>query len=139
MGCSKMHKLFIVAVLTFSIASTALSCFTPQWDIFVISAIPNNIVVHIKSGDDDLGNHTIPFNENYTWSFCDRFVGQTVFYSYFWWGSRFKSLDLFNKNIEHICFLYNMHNQHCYWLVKPDGFYVSAYPDKLQTIIDHWD
>lgn len=133
-----MHNLFIFAISIYLIASVALSCvFTSKWDILVKSAIPDDIVVHIKSGDDDLGNHTIPFVGNYSWSFCENFGGNTLFYGYFWWGSRFQSLALFDNTISNICFL-NVTIEHCYWIVRPDGFYVKALPSGPGELIKTW-
>ncbi|KAJ0920453.1 putative plant self-incompatibility S1 [Helianthus annuus] len=79
----------------------------------------------VNHGDDDLGNHTIPFKGNYNWSFCSRGDHRTLFYGYFWWGSKFQSLDLFNKELENHCSLNKAGRQHCYWWVRPDGFFVS--------------
>ncbi|KAI3790676.1 hypothetical protein L2E82_03899 [Cichorium intybus] len=138
MRSSTMHNLFIFSISIYLIASVALSCvFTSKWDVFVISAISDDIVVHIKSGDDDLGNHTIPFVGNYNWSFCENVRGNTLFYGYFWWGSRFQSLDLFDKSIEKKCSL-NVTTEHCYWFVKPDGFYVNALPSGGGELIKTW-
>ncbi|KAK9052570.1 hypothetical protein SSX86_029199 [Deinandra increscens subsp. villosa] len=123
-----MDTVFILLILSSLIASKTHACFiTGKWDLFVMSNITDNIVAHIKSGDDDLGNHTIPFNGNYNWSFCDRLDGRTLFYGYFWWGSKSQSLALFDNKIREPCSLPKEGTQHCYWLVRPDGFYVSPY------------
>ncbi|CAI9285351.1 unnamed protein product [Lactuca saligna] len=138
MRSSTMHNLFIFAILTYPIASTAFSCaFTPKWNISVISAVPNDLVFHIKSGDDDLGNHTIPFVGIYSWGFCEKAGGGTLFYAYFWWGSKFQSIDLFDGAIKKICYL-GGDTQYCYWFVKPDGFYVNPYPSGGGTFIKGW-
>lgn len=128
---SAMHKLFIFTILTYAFAPVTQACwFTTKWEMSVTNNITDNIVAHIKSGDDDLGNHTLPFKGNYDWSFCDRFDGHTLFYAYFWWGSKFQSMALFDDNIRKICARNKGGAQHCNWLVQPDGFYASAYPDR---------
>ncbi|KAI3697518.1 hypothetical protein L6452_30611 [Arctium lappa] len=136
-----VHHLFTIVILTYPFASTTDACFMAKWNIYVTSDISDNIIGHIKSGDDDLGNHTIPFRGNYNWSFCDKFFGGTLFYGYFWWGSKFQSLALFDDNLRDIC-AQAQTNQNCYWLVRYDGFYVSAYdkpfPDNNYHFIKPW-
>ncbi|CAI9285363.1 unnamed protein product [Lactuca saligna] len=130
MRFATIHKLFIFYISTFSIASIAHACFAPHWDVYVTNTISDNIVAHIKSKNDDLGNHTIPFNGNYHWSFCEALFGKTLFYAYFWWGSRFQTLALFDEKLEEAyCFIEDLRDQYCYWFVKPDGFYISVSPD----------
>ena len=75
-----MPRHFIFAILSSLAASVTPSCiFTHQWDISVTNNILNeDIIAHIKSWDDDLGNHTIPFKGNYNWSFCERADGHTL-------------------------------------------------------------
>ncbi|KAL8244531.1 hypothetical protein R6Q59_010789 [Mikania micrantha] len=121
-----MHRLLTLLILSLTVSTTQACFITSQWDMFVTNSITDNIVAHVKSRDDDLGNHTIPFNGNYNWSFCDMFDGHTLFYGYFWWGSKFLSLALFDDNIRGLCTLPKGGSQHCYWLVRPEGFYVSA-------------
>ncbi|XP_023756291.1 S-protein homolog 5-like [Lactuca sativa] len=111
--------------------------FTTKWNVSVISALREDLVVHIKSGDDDLGNHTIPYVGNYSWSFCEKVGGHTLFYAYFWWGSKFQSLDLFNEAISKKCYL-NVGTEHCYWFVTPKGFYVDAHPSGGGEFIKGW-
>ena len=80
------------------------ACFLDgKWHVHVMSDISDDIVTHIKSGDDDLGNHTISYNGEYEWEFCSRFDGKTLFYCYFWWGSRYQTLALFDRNVVSIC------------------------------------
>ncbi|PWA95204.1 plant self-incompatibility S1 [Artemisia annua] len=126
-----MNKLFIIFILTCTFASLTHACvFTNKWHIFVMSDMPDNdLIAHVKSGDDDLGIHTIAFRGTYHWSFCQRFDGRTLFYAYFWCGSKFRSLALFDKHIRKVCDRNKEGTQYCYWLVRPDGFFASKRPD----------
>ncbi|XP_023734139.1 S-protein homolog 1-like [Lactuca sativa] len=122
--------------------TTTHACITPKWDLDVINTISDDIFTLIKSRDNNLGNHTLPFNGNYHRSFGERVVGVTPFYSV-WWGSRFQTLNLFNEDVEqNYCYIDGMHDSNCYWFVKPDGFYASAYPnpsgDKVY-FVQHWN
>lgn len=121
-----MRHLFTFVILTYSCASITNACFPERrWRVHVTSDISENINAHIKSGDDDLGNHTIPFNGEYEWSFCNRIDGKTLFYGYFWWGLRSQELALFDTKIVDICAVPAFTNSDCYWSVRPTGFYVS--------------
>ncbi|KAL8267276.1 hypothetical protein R6Q59_004620 [Mikania micrantha] len=133
-----MNILFTLLILSSLIPSIIRACLiTSKWDVFIMSSITDDIIAHIKSGDDDLGNHTIPFNGNYIWSFCDRFDGHTLFYGYFWWGSKSQSLALFDDKLRKPCYQQKRSTQHCYWLVRPDGFFVSAYNRSFSD--DNWE
>lgn len=140
MRSSTIHNLLIFVVLTYPIASTAFACpFTAKWNVSIISVVPNDLVVHIKSGGDDLGkNHTIPFVGNYSWSFCDMLGDHILFYGYFWWGSKFQNLYLFNEAISDK-FFSDVDIEHCYWFVKPEGFYVNNLPSGGGEFIKGWD
>ena len=141
-----MHNVFLLVILASSFSFIADSCtLTKKWDLSVQSTLFGNIVAHIKSGDTDLGNHTIPFGGNYTWSFCARIDGVTLYSGYFWWGLRFQSLALYDNRIRDICSRFQRSDTgHCYWLVTPDGFYVSGDPykggaDPGVVFIKKWD
>ncbi|KAI3668120.1 hypothetical protein L6452_43197 [Arctium lappa] len=132
-----IHYLFIFVILTCSCALITYWCFPDhKWRVHVMSDISDNIVAHIKSGDDDLGSHTLPFNGEYEWSFCNRVDGKTLFYGYFWWGSRYQTLALFDNNILDICAVPAFTNSDCYWSIRPDGFYAS--PSNSPLGDDNW-
>ncbi|KAL7609049.1 hypothetical protein Lser_V15G11071 [Lactuca serriola] len=137
---SAMHNFLIFVLLTYAIAPITHACFMKKWHISVTNNISNgDFVAHIKSGNDDLGNHTIPFEGNYGWSFCDNFFGRTLFYGYFWWGSKFQTLDLFDNDVRKICALPKGGDEYCYWLVQANGFYVSAYSDGDWVFKKSWN
>lgn len=134
-----MHKLLVFVLLTYSIAPITHACVLKKWNVFVTNDISNDIIARIKSGDDNLGDHTIPPEGNYNWSFCDRIFGHTIFYGYFSWGSKFQSLALFDTHIRELCRLPTSGDQHCYWSLRADGFYVSSYPDQGWVFIKPWN
>lgn len=139
----EMRHVFIFVILAYSCVSITYACFLDhKWHVHVMSDISDNIVAHIKSGDDDFGNHTIPFNGEFEWSFCKNFEGKTLYYGYFWWGSRLQELALFDTRILDICALPDYKNFDCYWSVRQDGFYVSGHnntlADKSWEFIKNW-
>ncbi|KAJ9555258.1 hypothetical protein OSB04_009872 [Centaurea solstitialis] len=142
-----MCSLFVLIFLI--ISTSSITYVTPtssvndcvlltRWHVFVTNGISENISVHIRSKDDDLGNRTLPYNGSFDWSFCD--TGRTLFYSQFRWGSKYQTLNLFDANVWRKCDKGKFGTQHCYWLVRPEGFYISrgirgfapTNPDKLR-------
>ncbi|PWA78013.1 plant self-incompatibility S1 [Artemisia annua] len=72
----------------------------------------------------DLGNHTIPYNGIYDWTFCD--TGQNDFTSEFWWASKYKTFNVFDAQAWSVCKTGKFFGtEHCYWLVRADGFYIG--------------
>lgn len=132
----------ICILLVFSFVTPTYSCFIEiHWRIFITNTITDNIVAHVQSGDDDLGNHTIPFNTNYSWEFCRRMDRRTLYFGSFWWGSKFQTFDLYNKDIDRFYHTSDARDDNCYWLVRPDGFWISrrnlAFPDSW-NIMRSW-
>ena len=136
---SPVQNVFLFVLLTYSIASQAEGCFMKRWNIFVTNDMYSDIFVHVRSKDDDLGNHTIPTKANYNFSFCDNFFGKSVFHGDFRWGPRSQSLDLIDDDIRPICALSKGSDEHCYWSVRADGFYVSPYQDRGWVFKRFWN
>lgn len=134
-----MHKgvFFALIISTCYLITTTSSCgfFKTPWTVYITNEVPDDIVVHIKSTDYDLGNHTIAYNQVYILNFCQKLVG-THFHGYFWWGSKYTDLALMDSKIIDICRERGHVNQYCYWLVKPYGFFVSA---SNQTFPNGWE
>ncbi|CAI9275455.1 unnamed protein product [Lactuca saligna] len=138
-----MRSLFICLILAFSIPSITNACFfTPEWKIYIINGTPDNIIMHVRSKDDDLGKHNVPSNGYYDWSFCDRFDGTTTFDAEFWWGQTYDCLEVFSKLARRKCDRFGFRVQYCYWLLRSDGFYISplnvSFPDPLWVFTKPW-
>ncbi|PWA68744.1 plant self-incompatibility S1 [Artemisia annua] len=102
-------------------------CWLGHWSVYIYNAMIDPITVHVKSGDDDLGVHTLAFFDNENWSFCENFWGNTLFYAYFNWnGTRTASFDVWKYDFFKYCSgsLVNPQRR-CVWLVRHDGFYLG--------------
>ncbi|KAL4578466.1 hypothetical protein LXL04_014589 [Taraxacum kok-saghyz] len=115
---------FVLFISICCFLTVTSGCLIKNWTVSITSEIPNDIVVHIKSTDHDLGDHTISAHGIYTWQFCSKLVG-THFTGDFSWGSRHQSLALMDAKISRYCNKRLVGDDECYWLVKPNGFYVS--------------
>ncbi|KAL4580838.1 hypothetical protein LXL04_017043 [Taraxacum kok-saghyz] len=99
-----------------------------EWNVTITNGIQDDAIdVHIKSTDHDLGTHNIPANMAYSWTFFEKIIG-TKFTGDFSEGSRFQSLALVDREIMDHCRNHEVNNvgKLCFWLVKPDGFYLSS-------------
>ena len=46
-----------------------------------------NLNIHCKSKDDDIGHHLLYYNQSFQWSFGTDFLGRTLFFCSFQWGN----------------------------------------------------
>ncbi|KAI3811809.1 hypothetical protein L1987_21541 [Smallanthus sonchifolius] len=104
------------------------ACLFSYWTVFVYNGIKDPITVHVQSGDDDLGNHTLALNDNENWSFCEGATFKTLFYAHFYWNSKTILFDVFDDDTsEKYCAKWKFRKERrCFWLVREDGFYLGA-------------
>ena len=70
--------------------------------------------VHCKSKDDDLGQHLLHINQTFDWSFGPKFWGGTLFFCSFQWGkSPLLYLDAYVEKKD-TC-------EDCHWYIHKDG------------------
>ncbi|KAJ0666831.1 putative plant self-incompatibility S1 [Helianthus annuus] len=134
-----MHHFLLYIILTSSLISITNSCFfTPKWNVYLINDTPDSFAAHVMSKDDDLGNHIVPPNANYYFSFCDRWDRTSQFDAEFWWDKKYQCLGVVNDFARSKCHWL----ARCYWLVRPEGFYVSMYnvsfPRPEWTFVKSW-
>ncbi|KAK4403927.1 S-protein5 [Sesamum angolense] len=110
--------LFIIANLLHAFASdiNRKCVLTPEVFVHVANQLSSDqLTVHCQSKDDDLGIHTFPPNEEYSWSFCDSAVLSTLFYCDISAGSRSKHFDAYTSTTRDVC-----RDNQCNWFVKDD-------------------
>ena len=72
-----------------------------------------DITVHCKSGDDDLGQHVLPYGGTYTFQFRPK--GSSLFYCSFAWQNQFKRYDIYKDDRDHeLCRV-------CKWVIREEG------------------
>jgi hypothetical protein len=117
--------------ITFFVESSIIPCvLTHNWHLFVTNDMPDEFMVTIQNNERNPSCSDCPFPPGrvYDWYFCP----PPPFYRNVWvgdftWGSKKIRVDLFNKHISNICYRFKplFPTIHCYWSVRPDGFYVS--------------
>ncbi|OVA13123.1 Plant self-incompatibility S1 [Macleaya cordata] len=99
--------------------------FNPKTHVYVTNSLPKdtNMVIHCKSKDDDLGEHSIPYNQTYTWSFHLNYSRSTLFWCRigYWDAKAGRVVQGSFKMYEFVrdfgCTL------HCFRFVQTDGIY----------------
>ncbi|MFS7905259.1 putative plant self-incompatibility S1 [Helianthus anomalus] len=127
---------FLAIVLLFLISafscadstnSSSQNCIlTPDWHMFVINGLSNEVIIaHIRDeyGRPQCEHCPMSPGVSFSWYFCP--FGEW-YYGDFTRGSTQKTVQLYSKHIQNFCgHKFLLGTEHCYWLVKPDGFYVA--------------
>ncbi|KAI3780503.1 hypothetical protein L2E82_10484 [Cichorium intybus] len=89
-----------------------------------------NLIVHVQSKDNDLGNHTMTIHDAFHWKFRRNFGETTEFIGNFYWmtldNQVYQEVDfqVFNNDIADECGN-KLSENHCYWFVTTVGFYFA--------------
>ena len=111
----------------------------PSVTVHIISEVPNTpspLRFRCQSKDDDLGTHTLNTSQEFNWKFTPNIFGRTLFFCHFYWDDKDKSFDVFNYKLSPLC-SGGLHSD-CYWVVKPDGFYLSDNKSSLGSKVNYW-
>lgn len=105
---------------------------------YLLSNVPT-LTLHCQSKDNDLGFHTLPLNQLYTWSFRMNFWQTTLFFCHFWWGGKQTSFDVFDRKLYTLVGDSNFFT----YQVRADGFYFWIFDPDNKTyswqLIRRWD
>ncbi|KZV42804.1 hypothetical protein F511_28005 [Dorcoceras hygrometricum] len=137
-----MYSTMMKTIFTLFITSnmllqqTTLACFlASKFHIYVINNLPPYtppLRVHCQSRNDDLGYHDlVDRGQNFTWSFCESFAVNTLYFCHLWWDNKEKSFDAFKSNF-HIFRLDTY-----LWYATKDGIYSNA--DYSQKVVKKYD
>lgn len=104
-------------------------CIAGHYDMYIFNGMNAPFVVHIQSRNDDLGNRTVNVRGSTTWGFCLAFTRGTLFYAHFYENARRAFFDVYQYDtVAKYCKKAKSYgNAKCYWLVRDDGFYLSAH------------
>ncbi|XP_071689339.1 S-protein homolog 2-like [Rutidosis leptorrhynchoides] len=131
------YLLVILFILTLNSFEASLAhvgnCFiTGEYKIHINSNV-NNLHIHCKSKDDDLGDQYRNTGEEYDINFCIKMDGSTIFNCQFNWESKQAQFDVFNINGKTSRSPKYCHDKStiqvksdCYWHVEEDGFYIPG-------------
>lgn len=112
---------------TLTIASTEMASdrFRYTFEVHVINGFTDGskpLIIHCKSKDDDLGEHSLKVGEDFRWHFKINIWFSTLFFCDFNWGQMSRTFNVFTFRKEgKFC----SKTGNCYWLPTERGFYLS--------------
>uniref|UniRef100_A0A9I9E860 S-protein homolog n=1 Tax=Cucumis melo TaxID=3656 RepID=A0A9I9E860_CUCME len=93
----------------------------------------DQLTVHCKSGDDDLGVHQLQPLGGYAFTFRPNFIGTTLFYCTFQWPGWSHSFDIYKDSRDR-----NRCNGLCLWIVGEQGVCMFHYVTKKYDFCYTW-
>lgn len=128
-------------VLVMVLSACGMAVAWPPWrehmSVNIINDVGGDaIFVHCKSGDNDLGQHTVTTHQTYGFGFYPNFSGTTQYWCGFQWGSRWQGFTVWqdvgpwNKQ-KRLC-------KQCVYMVRADSFWRSEGPGGPFTKVFDW-
>lgn len=74
----------------------------PTVQVDIMNGLPPNsppLLAHCKSGNDDIGNHTLVRWHYFYWRFKPAVFSTTLFWCHLWWGSKHVKFEAYNKAV----------------------------------------
>lgn len=137
---SATSKIFYSLLILSSHFYSSISFGTYGFEVHVINGLPDSLIIHCASKDDDFGFKRLNVQENFHWYFHRNIWLTTMYFCHFWWSSKSVSFEVFNYTISEDCRFdqLNIDRNRCVWLVQKDGFYFgNQYPlQNIQKIHD---
>ncbi|KAL0551299.1 hypothetical protein IC582_010385 [Cucumis melo] len=99
-----------------------------------INGVNNQLTVHCKSGDDDLGVHKLPHLVSYTFTFRPNFWGSTLFYCKFQWSSWLHYFDIYKDSRDNL----RCNQTLCLWIISEKGICMFNYDTKNYDYCYAW-
>lgn len=102
------------------------SFFQPKTTVVIFNNLGgDDLTIHCKSKNDDLGTHVIYNNQNYEWKFRPNFWGTTLFFCHFSWVGGAGTYDIYKATRDHNG---NRCRHECDWFVTKNG--IEGYSEK---------
>lgn len=119
--------LFIATYFIFIRSARGISIGIFQhYEVHIINNINNKtdeLIVHCKSADDDLGEHFLDKDDDWHWKFRVNFFRSTLFFCHLQWGEVRKRFTVFDTDyISSQC----EQTSTCFWSVRDKGIYFSC-------------
>ena len=141
-----MTRFFLpLVIVTCHLLCTQMLCeqqafqFFRSVEVHIISGVPNTpkpLRFRCQSKDDDLGEHTLNTGQEFNWKFSPNILGTTLFFCHFYWNSKDRSFAVYDDRLRDLCS--DSFKSQCYWVAKPDGFYLSKDNKSIGRKINNW-
>lgn len=112
-----------------------------KWDIHIVNGLTNgqNLLVHCKSKDDDLGEKNLSVGTEFNWSFTVNIWNTTLFWCYLRKpNAESMSFEAFWVEKQSIWLFYRCYKNNCIWTAKDDGIYLRDNPVNRDVLVHKW-
>lgn len=124
MDFTKLQKVafFIFIIANIQLAKGKSCILTPKIEIHVVNNLSSeSLDLRCQSKNDDIGEHTLAPNQDFSWSFCDALEENTLFFCHFRAGAKDKSFNVYESGVRSRCT-----KNVCTWIAKDDGIYFNG-------------
>ncbi|RAL38500.1 hypothetical protein DM860_002478 [Cuscuta australis] len=126
---SLITMIICCAIITPHLQTASAAGFFAKKVVHIYDRIPNNntiqpqtpLLVHCKSKSDDLGTWTMAEGSDHRISFRVNWIGTTLFWCHFVWGSKYQDFTVYDADHDAYPFDVNIN-----WYVKENGFFRSG-------------
>ncbi|KAL8052045.1 hypothetical protein ABFX02_06G187700 [Erythranthe guttata] len=118
-----VNYLTLLACIFLTMSPTTTGCFiTRKYTIHMVNKLPSpQLKLHCASKDNDLGYQTTSQNYDFSWTFCESFWSNTLFFCSLAWKNNHVTFDVFTSKKNALCF-----DGTCYYEIWEDGIYFAG-------------
>ncbi|KAK9102506.1 hypothetical protein Sjap_019760 [Stephania japonica] len=130
---NRRSSLLLLLVIILLVDSTTAFSLFPKKHVHVANNLTSStsLDVHCKSGDDDLGEQAVAYNQEFSWSFRDSIIGNTKFDCEVGWtdsnGQKYGQTFESYKAVDTSC------HPDCTWYCSKQGIYF--YDDSTESYV----
>ncbi|XP_022152463.1 S-protein homolog 1-like [Momordica charantia] len=134
----------VVALVLLGCSTVALATWPmPTWTVDIVNELSNGqeLFVHCKSKDDDLGEHNLDSGAQYGFTFKDNVWQTTLFWCYLRKpDNSHAAFDVYWYDISKGHWLYTRCDyKNCIWIAKADGIYIKNIPSNQDELVHPWE
>ncbi|KAK8614886.1 hypothetical protein V6N13_068675 [Hibiscus sabdariffa] len=110
------------------------------WHVHAVNGLSSNkiLLIHCKSGDDDLGERNLTAGNEFQWKFKTNLFGTTLFWCF--WASRSDHVHAkFKVFWDNVPLFYRCNWKTCIWIAKDDGLYIKNIPEDYDEFQHAWE
>lgn len=132
---------YVVVFLVFAFIISRSSSILFKWTVVVRNELSTeDLYIHCRSEDDDLGSRVLFPGEEWDWSFRQNFFDTTRFWCIMRKKNGHVKIDVFWKDrSDEEEFYYRCNEEKCIWIAKDRGIYLKNIPENKDERRYVWD
>lgn len=129
MSCTKVKEFFTLLICFSSICLGGHATFPyTAFQVHIHNELDNAtpLILHCKSKDKDVGEHSVFLHNEFNFKFHMDFWGFTLYSCNFWWRGQTGGVKIFDEDIANMFCQGRLFTlNHCYWYVTQKGFFIK--------------